>query len=76
MSDKELAYSLIDELPEEYLEKAIVLLVKLAKEKKDAEDSERRRRAYDKITSMLKPAPPDFDPEKEREEYYREKYGL
>ena len=76
MSDKELAYSIIDELPGEYLEKAIVMLVKLAKEKKDAEDLEKKRRAYERIAAMQKPAPPDFDPEKEREDYYKEKYGV
>lgn len=76
MSDKELAYSLIDELPEEYLEKAIVMLAKMAKEKRDEDDLEKKRRAFERMMSILKPAPPDFDPEKEREEYYREKYGL
>lgn len=76
MSNKELAHSLIDELPEEYLEKAIVILAKLNKVKRDADDLEKRRKAYDRIMSILKPAPPDFDPEKEREEYYKEKYGI
>ncbi len=76
MSDRELAYSLIDDLPTEILPTAIIYLAKLSKEKPEQADLEERREAYEKIMTILKPAPPDFDPNKAREEYYKEKYGL
>lgn len=76
MSDKELAHSLIDELPAEYLQAAIVMLAKLSKGKMEQADLEKRRKAYEKIMTILKPAPPDFDPDEARDEYYKEKYGL
>lgn len=76
MSDKELAHSLIEELPAEYLEQAIVMLAKLTRIQKNPENCEKRRKSFEELEGMLKPAPPDFDPEKEREEYYKEKYGI
>lgn len=76
MSNKELAIKLLDDLNEEELQQIILQLAKLNEEKKAKTDKERKQKAFDEIMRMAKTAPPDFDPEKERENALGEKYGV
>lgn len=77
MSDKELAYSLIDELPAEYLEKAIVMLAKLSKSGREKDDLEKRRIAYENIMRIIHPCP-NLNPDYKQEylDYLDERYGV
>jgi hypothetical protein len=71
MSTKEMAYNIFNQLNEEQLEGFIALFGKFypQTEQKTGEDE------FKKLEAMIKPVP-DFDYEKELEEWKKEKFGI
>lgn len=69
-------HELIDSVPEEVLQELIYFMRdekfrQIEKEKR----LEKKRIAFEKFKSLCKPIP-DLDEDKEKEEYFKEKYGL
>ena len=78
MSTREMAYRIIDQLTEEELESFVTLFSKVHPPEIEEYNQAARDEAFEIVQSIVKKVnvPPDFDPEKARDEYFREKYGI
>lgn len=72
MSTREIAYSIIDQLTEEELEKFIAQFRR--KSRTEADDLKERREAFERLQKLCRYIP-DLDEKKELAEYREEKYG-
>lgn len=76
MSVREMAHDVIDRLSDKQISEIAKIIIEEYSRMVQNEGKTEAQRAYEKVKSMLKPAPDDFDPEKELDEYFEEKYGL
>ena len=78
MSTREMAYSIIDQFTDEELEGFVSLFSKVHPPEIEEYDQAARDEAFNIVESIRKKVnvPPDFDPEKARDEYFKEKYGI
>ena len=74
MSTREIAYSIIDQLTEEELDKFVAQHSRKTLLKNDEEDLQKRREAFEELEGLRRYIP-DLDEKKELDEYRQEKYG-
>ena len=74
MDTRQTAQIIFDNLTDKQL-KGFIMLFGYADKTSDNDNRTRAQKAFEHLNSIIRPIP-DLDEDKEKDEYFREKYGL